>query len=550
MTALLLSGLGPAFKSEDVLRGSLFSPDSAASLAGRYYGGLTLERLRFRHGGRTYPLLRRSLGRGSTSLRIDGLSGITAAEVPHLTTTTLESVLDAAGADYESFDLSGVWAGTAEPRSGPSDVNLILLSTTFIWDRRSMSRAVNWAAARYPGVPIVLGGQYSNLKYLPIMAAHPEVHSVVRGDAEEALPLVLRAIDGRYDWRDVPNLVVRTDGGAIAHNEFRYIDLERHPSPAMHGARTIVPYESMRGCPFSCKFCSFPAASPKWRYKSAHKIAHDWARYRDENGAKHIRASDSTFTVPPTRLRELLDLLPDVRIGWEAFSRANAIREASTVERLLAAHCRWLSIGFESMSDKVLKLMKKQVTAEANRRAFELLSASELGYRVSYIIGYPGETPEDFDATRSFLRDDFSGHFTLSIFSLQDETMPVWQDAEALELRVDDPDDPDYSWRHVGMDIQAARQLWREALDDIRWNSDHAVHLLWQKDYETPLVPWRDPRSNFRLEKLVERMAMLPQAITDPRQAEGTARRVLGELAREGIEAENGTDLSLAAGFR
>lgn len=534
MTVLLLSGLGPAFMNEGVLRGTLFDPDSVDLLRTDYYPGLTLADLVFERNGRIHPLLRPARGRGSSSLRIDGLDGVTAAEVPHLTTATLESILDAAGADYEAFDLSGVWNGDREPATPSSQVHVVLLSTTFIWDRQSMARAIQWAARHFPGTPLVLGGQYSNLKYVKIMMEHPEVTCVVRGDAEEALPLLLRAVSGRGDWRDVPNLVMRTDG-RIVHTDFRYVDIETHPSPTMRGRRAIVPYESMRGCPFSCKFCSFPAASPKWRYKSAKKIATDWAHYGEVNGATHIRASDSTFTVPPTRLRELFDLLPDVGIGWEAFARANAIKDAETVENLLAAHCRWLSIGFESMSDRTLTLMKKQVTAAANRRAFQLLAPSQLGYRCSFILGYPGETPDDFGQTAAFLRDEYAGHFTLSIFSLQDETMPVWEDAEELGIEVDDPDAPDYSWRHNGMDIHQARQLWQRTLQEVRWGSDTAVHLLWQKDYETPLIPWRDARTNFRLEKLVERLAMLPTAEPDPRRARPRIEQLLGQLRDEGV---------------
>jgi anaerobic magnesium-protoporphyrin IX monomethyl ester cyclase len=535
LTILLLSGLGPAFMNERLLQGSLFDDEQSADLGRRYYDGVTLDRLAIVHRGEASPLLRSAKGRGSSSLKIDGLSGHSAVEVPHLTTVTLESILDSIGAEYESFDLRHLWDADLEPSSNLAEVDLVLLSTTFIWDRRSMARAVAWVTDRFSGVPLVLGGQYSNLKYAKILEDHTSVTCVQRGDAEEALPLLLRAFEGRLDLRDVPNLVLRDPAGRQMHTSFGYIDLDLYPSPAMRGTRPIVPYESMRGCPFVCKFCSFPAASPNWRYKSARKIAADWANYGRLNGATHIRASDSTFTVPPTRMRELFEVLPAVGIGWEAFSRANTIRDQGFVDSLLAAHCRWLSIGFESMSEKSLKLMKKQVTAAANRRAFELLSGSELGYRGSFMVGYPGETPEDYALTHAFLREEYSGHFTLSIFSLQDETMPVWQDAEALGIEVDDPEAPDYSWRHIGMDIATARKLWRETLDEVRWGSDDAVHLLWQKDYETPLIPWRDARANLRLEKLVERMAMLPLREPDPARARPQAEALLRALKQEGI---------------
>ena len=43
-----------------------------------------------------------------------------------------------------------------------------------------------------------------------------------------------------------------------------------------------------------------------------------------------------------------------------------------------------------------------------------------------------------------------------------------------------------------------------------RWGSDEAVLLLWQADYDTPLIPGADRRTALRLEKAIERLAMLP----------------------------------------
>lgn len=536
MHVLLLAGLGPSFKNEPILAGSLFDETSAPGLARDYYGRLHLSSLRFARGGRSYPLLRPLKGRGSLSLRLEGLDPARTVSMPHLTTYTLEAILQGAGVDYEVYPLPQVWANGAEPRS--DQVDAALLSTTFIWDRRSLEQAIDWVVARYHA-PLILGGQYSNLKYAQILRRHPEVYAVVRGDAEVALPRLLAALNGRDDVGDIPNVVFRdTDTGRLAQTPVEYIDLDAYPSPMPTGSHPIVPYESMRGCPFRCKFCSFPHASPLWRYKSATKISQDWRRYRDEHGALHIRASDSTFTVPPTRLRQLLDLLPDVGVGWEAFTRANAIKERATVDRLAAAHCKWLSIGFESMSENTLSYMDKRVTAKANRTAFELLRNSDLGYRISFMVGYPGEDPDDYRLTHDFLVDEYAGHFMLNVFSLQDETMPVWEDADRFQLMVLDPEDPDYAWQHAGMDVSLAHSLLRDTLDEVRWRNDRAVHLLWQKDYETPLIPGLSVTDSLWLEKLVERFAMLPLHEPEPLRGRQQLNRLLGELARAGVSVD------------
>ena len=81
----------------------------------------------------------------------------------------------------------------------------------------------------------------------------------------------------------------------------------------------------MRGCAFSCKFCSFPAASPKWRFKSAKKIAEDWIGYKEKYDIKRVKAMDSAFTFPPQRLDELINIFLDENIEWEAYSRADVI---------------------------------------------------------------------------------------------------------------------------------------------------------------------------------------------------------------------------------
>ncbi|WP_063763036.1 radical SAM protein [Streptomyces rimosus] len=524
MRILLVSGLGPAVKNSGYLAGTAFDPvtDNAAHYYRTALPGFDLSRLHYSSGQGLRPLLRRRT-----------------TETPHLTTFTLRSILDALPVEYTHVDTSTVWAGQDAEATGEYDV--ALLSTTFIWDRRSLADAVAWISRRWPSAVLVVGGQYSNLKYAQILRDHPEIAHVLRGDAEEALPALLQAVAGRQDLTEVPNLVTRDDAGRPASTPLTYIDLEAHPSPGFHLKAPIVPYESMRGCPFACGFCSFPHASPQWRYKSAEKIFGDWARYADRTGARHIKAMDSTFTVPPTRLRALCDLLPALDLGWEAYSRANSIKTPDDVRRLTDAHCRSLSIGFESMSEQTLRDMDKKVTARHNRNAFELLHGSPVDYRCSFMAGYPGETPEEFARTRNFLAEDYAGYFLLSVFSLQDETMPVWQRAREFGLVVDDPDDADYSWRHHGMDEPTARALVTDTLDTVRTRNDDAVLILWQGGYEHPPMPDYSRPHNRRVEKTIERLGMLPRDEPDPTRARDRAATWLRELTDLGVHLTDET---------
>lgn len=524
MRALLLVGEGPYFKNSEYLDDTLFDPVAAPALGATYkeagLGPLLLSNLRYEDGGQSLPLIRSKRGL-----------------MPHLTSFTLDSIMRTSGVEYELFRLERVWNRDGMPELDTADV--VLLSTTFICDRQTLRHAINWINERYPHTFLVLGGQYSNIKFPAILRDHPEVDVVVRGDGEDALPALLRSLEKGRDLSGVPNLVFRNETGHdLRYTPLRYIDLDQYPSPSLEGVASVIPYESMRGCPFSCKFCSFPFASPQWRYKSAAKIAADWDHYARINEAKYIRAMDSTFTVPFGRLNELLKRLEGMDLAWEAYARANNIKTERIVEALSAANCKKLSIGFESMSKNTLLYMNKRVSALENYRAFRLLKDSALGYRISFMVGYPGETPEDYEETHRFLVEEYAGHYMLSVFSFLDETMPVWQDAERFGLRIQDPVNPDYSWTHVGMDVDTARELQRRTLDETRRRSEEAIVLLWQTDYQTPLVPGLPQKANMRLEKLIERLAMAPHDYPSAVEAKPTLTSILQELADYGVKLE------------
>ena len=453
---------------------------------------------------------------------------------PHLPTAAVQSILDSIDADYEWYDAEGIWRD--HPDAPRGDFDVVGLSTTFIWDQYSLAKAVRWIAKRYPSATIVLGGQYSNLKYRAIFAAHPEVDYIIRGDAEFALPRLLRALAGTGALADVPNLTWRADDGSVQAPPIEYIDLEAHPSPSFRGTHQAVPYESMRGCPFTCKFCSFPAASPKWRYKSAEKITRDWATYADTNGASVIKAYDSTFTIPPPRFRELLSRLPEVGVPWEAYSRANTIGTREVFEQLEAAHCQRLFVGFEAMNATALRNMVKGVTVEQNKRAVEAMRGSSIEIRGAFMVGYPGESPEDFALTRRFLVEDYAGPFNIHFFIFSDETMPVWEDAPMYELEVRSAVD----WTHAGMDSQTAMRLRVEALHAVRWGNDQAVHDIWNLSYERPMVPGQPLARSLRIEKRLEQLAFL---VKDHGQGEAAAARcrgILADLQQLGVQTSCG----------
>ncbi len=521
LRVLLISGLGPSFLNTHALEGTLLEEKIAPGVSSAYarMAGRPVDLRQFRIGGEHgTPLLRPWLG-----------------TAPHLPTATVRSILEAHDIEYEWLSIDAIWHGNAEPPPGRFDV--IGLSTTFVWDVASLAKAVRWIRDRYPSATLVMGGQYSNLKYAQILTAHPDVDFIVRGDAEAGLPALLAALGGDRDLSKVPNLTWRDEQGHIQAPPVQYIDIEAHPSPVFKGRQQMVPYESMRGCPFTCKFCSFPAASPQWRYKSAEKIVADWSRYAEDNGAELIRAYDSTFTIPPPRFKRLLELLPALGVPWEGYSRANTLGTREVVQQLEAARCRRLFIGFEAMNATALKNMDKKVTLAQNYRAVEALRGSSIEVRASFMAGYPGETPDDYQLTHDFLVKQYEGLFNVHFFMFSDETMPVWDDAPLFDLDVTNP----WTWKHNGMDSFTAQRLRSETLLAARWQSDRAVHDLWQPAFMRPFMPGISQPANLRLEKALERLAYLVKDLGQDEAAAARCRGLLAELESLGVSTVSDT---------
>ncbi len=144
MQALLLAGLGATHKNAEYYARSLFESEGPPWLPAlfRRVGapGFDLRDLTVRQDGVERPLLR------------------PARRDVHLTTATLLSILARTRHTCTVLDLEDVWSGREVTVA--SDAQIVLLSTTFIWNASMLAQVMTWLDDHCPDVPVVLGGQY------------------------------------------------------------------------------------------------------------------------------------------------------------------------------------------------------------------------------------------------------------------------------------------------------------------------------------------------------------------------------------------------------
>jgi tRNA-2-methylthio-N6-dimethylallyladenosine synthase len=114
------------------------------------------------------------------------------------------------------------------------------------------------------------------------------------------------------------------------------------------------------------------------------------------------------FTEPLPRLLEALNDIPGLsRLRFTSGHPCGCSAELARAFAELPAVCGHLHLPLQSASDRILKLMNRGYTAADYRAAVRRLqeAAPRIVLSTDVIVGFPTETPEEFDMTRAFLEE-------------------------------------------------------------------------------------------------------------------------------------------------
>jgi len=191
------------------------------------------------------------------------------------------------------------------------------------------------------------------------------------------------------------------------------------------------------GCDRKCAFCAIPLIRGKHKSKTIEEILAE-ARFLAASGVKEliIVAQDSTYygldIYQKKMLPELLEKLTEVEgIEWIRLHYAYPTRfpmEVLKVMRDSPKICNYIDIPLQHISDPVLKAMKRGHGGEQVRQLISRMRRKIPGIaiRTSIIVGFPGETHQDFEELKAFVAEtkfERLGVFTYS----HEENTPAYQ---------------------------------------------------------------------------------------------------------------------------
>ncbi|MEO7135529.1 MAG: 30S ribosomal protein S12 methylthiotransferase RimO [Vicinamibacterales bacterium] len=181
------------------------------------------------------------------------------------------------------------------------------------------------------------------------------------------------------------------------------------------------------GCDYKCAFCIIPKMRGHYRSRSIESIARE-ARQLAAQGVKELLliSQDSTFYgidrgergALPALLREL----NKVDVEWIRLLYLYPTTITSEVIDAIAdldKVVKYIDLPLQHASDAVLKRMKRPGTRQSYVRLLENIRARipNVALRTTFIVGFPGETADDFAELEGFIEEvgfDHVGVFTYS----------------------------------------------------------------------------------------------------------------------------------------
>ena len=281
----------------------------------------------------------------------------------------------------------------------------------------------------HPTARIVVGGVHPTICPADF-TNDPAVDYIIQGEGEPALVALAGALAQGEPSSSCRGEPPDLDALPFAARDLFDVDAELRGGfyPARLGLPTpMVTLIAGRGCAYHCSFCQ-PAEravfGSRVRRRSVDNVLAELRLLRDRYAFRSLMIHDDCLLDQggsPGRawaLRFAEGYAREFRQPWFCQARADIVAsDENLIRALRASGLAALSIGFESGSDRVLRLLRKGVTVDQNRRAAEICRRHGLRIFGNFMLGLPTETPEEMMQTARLVREVGADVNSVSVYA-------------------------------------------------------------------------------------------------------------------------------------
>jgi anaerobic magnesium-protoporphyrin IX monomethyl ester cyclase len=263
------------------------------------------------------------------------------------------------------------------------------------------------------GGVVVWGGVHASLAP-EVTAADPAVDICVVGEGELTALELARALEAGRALDSVDGLVFEKNGRIVRTGIREPLAPEHWSEPAWelvdlsgylpnYGGRRTLYYQLTRGCLHNCAYCyNVPFNHRRYRMPD-HEVALDrLRRLRERVNFQELYFVDDNFFVDVEWSERISEGLSDLRVTWQLQGvdiGALLRMDRKVINRLFEQGCRRLTLGVETGSNRLRRLIRKQGTRDDVVRAIERFENSGILVFTSYMVGLPTETLEEIRET-------------------------------------------------------------------------------------------------------------------------------------------------------
>jgi radical SAM superfamily enzyme YgiQ (UPF0313 family) len=281
----------------------------------------------------------------------------------------------------------------------------------YMWNMTCIRRVLRDLLVARPEARFILGGPQVMEHAAEYVAPGESRVTVCNGEGEISFYQYLRHIVcGAFDFSTVPGITFWSDGRFVTTpRPPRIKTLDEVPSPFTAGLFEPGKYtnailETNRGCPFSCGFCYWGAATNDKVYKFDADRAESDIRWISENGCLNLFIADANWGVSPRDVelsRHIVDcskqngypLMVYMAAAKNKSDRVAEIAEIFSSGGLINSQ----PISLQTVSDNALRLIdRKNIKEETYITLQRVLREKGISSYVEIIWPLPGETLDSF----------------------------------------------------------------------------------------------------------------------------------------------------------
>lgn len=279
---------------------------------------------------------------------------------------------------------------------------------------------------------------------------------IISGEGETSITQLVQFILGKKErlYSEIPNLVKFTENGEVILPEIFIEEVDKLPPPCYDGIdfdlylapKAMLPYQTSRGCHYGhCAFCNHNSKyRHNYRSKSIKKIIGDLLYLINRYSVNCFQFVDEA--IRPDCFINMVDEMDKYKefkdIKWIYYSRVSFKYNDNILEKAKRNGCEMVMFGVETFNQRLLKFIKKGITADASQYCIELFSKNEIKTFIWLMCNLPSETIEEMkeDIKRVNENINYLSGMNVGPFYLDTNT-DMYRNMEAYNITKYDPYD-------------------------------------------------------------------------------------------------------------